>query len=850
MTTPIRPRSPRSLLWAAALLCASASSARANDWPTPGLDAAHTRLSAERSGSRFADGHWTFAPPVNARASASPVVANGFVVSADLDGTVNALAADTGQLVWQAKAGSGVQGTPAIAAGRVFVPTLGNKIVAFGLADGKPLWSADLGGMNMSSPAPIGGDLVVAAGFPQHVLVRLDGMTGAVVWRSPAVIAQFSNSAPAVSGTLVVLASNGGHVDAFDAATGAPRWSAKVDGLIHLATPVIAGGRVYVAGGDDSDQVHALDAATGTEIAGWPISLPAPAPDVAGTALARHRAVSSFAAAGGVLALETRLDDALDTDADGLADQFLSREMVVALDPATGAITWQASTGRAQVTDPNLVPTFFLCPTPAAFGTKGGGTPLFAVASSLAATVRILDAAAGGDLSDLTVAGRALASPVMANGRIITVAENGAVEGQLSSVNHPPAAPVLAASTYPLDSADITLRWLAATDPDAELPTYELRIDSDGEVLQSYAQQIFLGAGVTSTAVVGSFTPGTTYTYAVRAQDPSGAYSPWSAPETFTVVVSAPVTVDGTPAANLRAAVAAAQAGAVIALGVGTYPISGTLSPAAGVTLSGASGGKTVIDAHGLTVGIQITAAAGASRPPAIDNLAVVGADTCLSVASGTTGALLTHLVVHDCSAVGISVEAGASAAIANATVVAAGTGVDVTGSATIKNSLLTSNTVGLAVHTGGTLASSYDDLFGNQTDYSGLAAGTGDIATAVTFADLTGRNLLLVGPQPSTDKGDPSDDVGAEPMPNGGRINLGAFGGTAEAELSPLAPDAGAAAPDAGTAAPDAATTPPPGETGPQSGGCAVAGQSSGAAGAFAMLMALIVLGRRRRRA
>jgi hypothetical protein len=37
----------------------------------------------------------------------------------------------------------------------------------------------------------------------------------------------------------------------------------------------------------------------------------------------------------------------------------------------------------------------------------------------------------------------------------------------------------------------------------------------------------------------------------------------------------------------------------------------------------------------------------------------------------------------------------------------------------------------------------------------------------------------------PCIDRGDPADAVGDEPMPNGGRINIGAYGGTAEASKS-----------------------------------------------------------------
>ncbi len=37
----------------------------------------------------------------------------------------------------------------------------------------------------------------------------------------------------------------------------------------------------------------------------------------------------------------------------------------------------------------------------------------------------------------------------------------------------------------------------------------------------------------------------------------------------------------------------------------------------------------------------------------------------------------------------------------------------------------------------------------------------------------------------PCIDAGDPNSPVGDEPQPNGGRINMGAYGGTAEASKS-----------------------------------------------------------------
>ena len=231
---------------------------------------------------------------------------------------------------------------------------------------------------------------------------------------------------------------------------------------------------------------------------------------------------------------------------------------------------------------------------------------------------------AGADDGDLTVAGRALASPVMANGRIITVAENGTVEGQLSSVNHPPTAPVLAANPRPLDAADVTLRWSAAMDLDGEQPTYELRIDSDGEVLESYAQQIFPGQGVTSLAVTAPLAPGVTYTFAVRARDPQGAFSPWSAPETFTVVTAG--TRDGQRDAGAQPAERGGRGAGrrSIVLGAGTYPLSDTLHVAGGVSVRGAGAGRTTIDATGLSVGVSF-GGTDPKSPTVLDQATVTG---------------------------------------------------------------------------------------------------------------------------------------------------------------------------------------------------------------------------------
>ncbi|HSS39287.1 MAG TPA: MYXO-CTERM sorting domain-containing protein, partial [Polyangia bacterium] len=140
--------------------------------------------------------------------------------------------------------------------------------------------------------------------------------------------------------------------------------------------------------------------------------------------------------------------------------------------------------------------------------------------------------------------------------------------------------------------------------------------------------------------------------------------------------------------------------------------------------------------------------------------------------------------------------------------------------------------------------SSTYDDLFANGTDWHGVTPGLGDFAIPVEFAAAAARDFRLARQQPSTDRGDPADDVGDEPVPNGHRINLGAFGGTTEAE--PSAPPAigsdplGSPLPVLADGGSTAAASEAPG------GGCAVSGQAP-TWSPFGLLVAILLVRRRR---
>jgi hypothetical protein len=149
--------------------------------------------------------------------------------------------------------------------------------------------------------------------------------------------------------------------------------------------------------------------------------------------------------------------------------------------------------------------------------------------------------------------------------------------------------------------------------------------------------------------------------------------------------------------------------------------------------------------------------------------------------------------------------------------------GVFVAGSSpTIRNVTLSRNGFGIAAYAGAHPAiancilwgNAKGDLFGCKATYSCVqhaSEGLGNISVDPLFADAVNGDFHLLSKygryvpayglwsfdnqtSPCIDAGDPNADVSGERQPNGGRINMGAFGGTPEASLSPCScpPDEG----------------------------------------------------------
>jgi hypothetical protein len=117
-------------------------------------------------------------------------------------------------------------------------------------------------------------------------------------------------------------------------------------------------------------------------------------------------------------------------------------------------------------------------------------------------------------------------------------------------------------------------------------------------------------------------------------------------------------------------------------------------------------------------------------------------------------------------------------------------------GALTLTNCILWNNTPPEIRVAAGTVSVTYSDIRGGFT-------GEGNIAVDPLFADPANGDYHLKShwgrwdpvneswvidgiTSPCIDTGDPSSPVGDEPEPNGGRINMGAHGGTPEASKSP----------------------------------------------------------------
>ena len=79
-------------------------------------------------------------------------------------------------------------------------------------------------------------------------------------------------------------------------------------------------------------------------------------------------------------------------------------------------------------------------------------------------------------------------------------------------------------------------------------------------------------------------------------------------------------------------------------------------------------------------------------------------------------------------------------------------------------------------------LSLTYNDVWNNRENYSNCTPGTGSISVDPRLVNGT-VDAHLQSSSPCIDTGDPGDPFSMEPDFNGGRIDMGAYGGTSRGD-------------------------------------------------------------------
>lgn len=169
-------------------------------------------------------------------------------------GTLVALNAADGKLIWRAEAGGEFSAAPTTDDRIVYAATqysetqpghVHGTLRALSKTTGVTLWMRTL-------PAPLGGSLVAGekalfAGSADGRVYAFDKHTGLTIW-----INEYSDgfsSQPSLSGQSVYLGSDGGNLLALDQATGRLLWQYRTRGAIH-GPIAVTNGIVYFGSGD------------------------------------------------------------------------------------------------------------------------------------------------------------------------------------------------------------------------------------------------------------------------------------------------------------------------------------------------------------------------------------------------------------------------------------------------------------------------------------------------------------------------------------------------------------------------------------------------------------------------
>lgn len=178
--------------------------------------------------------------------------------------------------VWSANVGKGegrlgVRQGPVVADGRVYAAAVEGGVRALDLQSGAGVWQYE-SDLELSGGPGVGDGLVVVGGLKGDV-IALDAATGTEKWRAK--INSEIIAAPAIGLGMVFVRSNDGRITAFDQASGERRWfwnrEVPLLSVRGNDAPVLGPGFVFV--GNDDGTVSALSATDGRPVWDQPVGM-------------------------------------------------------------------------------------------------------------------------------------------------------------------------------------------------------------------------------------------------------------------------------------------------------------------------------------------------------------------------------------------------------------------------------------------------------------------------------------------------------------------------------------------------------------------------------------------------
>ena len=220
--------------------------------------------------------NWTYRTPGTILTS-SPAIVDGMVYIGTRDETgteenaIHAVNQQTGEQVWRVQADAMVQASPAVTDGIVYASSIRGTLYAINAQNGQVIWTKqvnqdDVRRAWMYYSPTVANDVVYQAYSTSSggMLMALDAATGKELWKSPLAGNWIVESSPVVADGKVYVSGDGGNMFAFDAASGKKLWQAKPAGGWMHSMPMIAEGKVFMGYGGGI--LVALDADTGKEI--------------------------------------------------------------------------------------------------------------------------------------------------------------------------------------------------------------------------------------------------------------------------------------------------------------------------------------------------------------------------------------------------------------------------------------------------------------------------------------------------------------------------------------------------------------------------------------------------------